>query len=363
MNKTLTICGAGLLALACSMTASAQTTQKLSANKANEYGLIYSLPLTALDITVEAERTVETPGEFYRYAQKYLSLDPVTATSQSWTIKSVTITPRGIADTDERYLVQFKGGSAPFMVINAEQFPLSVNTEEAFKQPESALPEAQPAKPTILELPVARQAITEEMLRSTSTPKRAELAAARILELRQNRSDIISGQADAMPSDGAAMKLALDNLNAQEQALTAMFTGTTQTSTEVETFTYVPDSLDTQRVIIARLSATQGLVSPDDLSGAPIYLDINVDDRATLPVNEKGETKRFPKGGLAYRIPGSATATVTFDGRTVARTEVALAQAGVVFGLDPAVFTDKKAPSAAIFNPVSGAIVELKPME
>ena len=42
----------------------AQTTQKLTANKANEYGLIYSLPQTVLDITIEAERTVKRPGEF-----------------------------------------------------------------------------------------------------------------------------------------------------------------------------------------------------------------------------------------------------------------------------------------------------------
>ena len=50
----------------------AQTTQKLTANKANEYGLIYSLPQTVLDITIEAERTVKRPGEFYKYAKNIL---------------------------------------------------------------------------------------------------------------------------------------------------------------------------------------------------------------------------------------------------------------------------------------------------
>lgn len=42
---------------------SAQTTQKLTATKANEYGLIYSLPKTVLDITIEAEKEVKKPGE------------------------------------------------------------------------------------------------------------------------------------------------------------------------------------------------------------------------------------------------------------------------------------------------------------
>lgn len=35
----------------------AQSVQKLSASKANDYGLIYSLPRTVVDITIEAEHT------------------------------------------------------------------------------------------------------------------------------------------------------------------------------------------------------------------------------------------------------------------------------------------------------------------
>ncbi len=52
--------------------ASAQSTQKLSASKANDYGIMYSLPATVLKITLEAERTECNPGEFYKYARRYL---------------------------------------------------------------------------------------------------------------------------------------------------------------------------------------------------------------------------------------------------------------------------------------------------
>ena len=45
-----------LAAAAIGLPAAAQTTQKLTATKANEYGLIYSLPVTELDITIEAEQ-------------------------------------------------------------------------------------------------------------------------------------------------------------------------------------------------------------------------------------------------------------------------------------------------------------------
>ncbi|MCM1348989.1 MAG: DUF4831 family protein [Firmicutes bacterium] len=347
-----------LAILTCAGTASAQTTQKLSAGKVNEYGLIYSLPYTTLDITLEAEKTVKTPGEFYRYAKKYLGVDPITEPSTAYQLKSVIVTPRGVTNPDERYLVQFKAGSIPFMMLNDQNMPLSINTDQVTLPQTSVLPQAVAAEPTILELPVAQQAVTAEMLQSPSSAKRAELAAARIYELRENRAEILAGSAENMPADGQAMKLVLDNLAAQEEALTAMFLGTTQTSTEVTTVNVTPADTNPRKVI-SRLSMTEGFVDPDNLSGVPVYLDITVTERGKLPVNEKGEEKRFPKGGLAYRVPGKAQATVTCNGNRMAQESFDVAQYGVVFGLDPNIFTDKKAPAYATFNPITGAITEI----
>lgn len=338
----------------------AQTTRKLSPTKTDEYGLVYSLPLTEIDVTVEVEKTEQTPGEFYQYSNKYLSLNPITKPLTRWTLKSVILSERGVADTSERYRVQFKVGAVPFIVINNQNFPLAINTEEIYRNSVAEKPVAKAARATILQSPAAAQAVTEDMLRSTSLPKRAELAAERIMELRQNRRDVISGQAESMPGDGAAMKLALDEISQQEEALTAMFIGTEAKSTEVATYTYRPDSLDNQRVVLARLSVLDGLVGADNLSGIPIYLDVKVTQRGEYPVNERGEEKKFPKGGLAYRIPGEAKVCVEFNGKQIVSENMPLAQSGVVFGLDPNLFADKKAPAAAVFNPVTGAIVELK---
>lgn len=357
MNKFIFL----LSILATSFSLWGQTTQKLTAGKLNEYGLIYSLPSTALDVTVEAEKTVKQPGEFFRYAKKYLGMEPITEPVTTCRLKSVSVSPRGIADEKESYLIQFKSGSTPFIIVSDESFPLAINTEETAKIDRPAPIQAQPPRPTILETPAATQAVTAEMLQSQSSAKRAELAAARIFELRQSRSEIISGSADNMPADGQAMQLALDNLNAQEQALTAMFIGTEQTSTQVETFTVLlPDGTsDSWETIVARLSVLDGIVSSDNLTGDPITLSLGVTARGELPKNEKGEVKRFPKGGLAYRIPGSANVNISFMGRQVYDCQLDIAQYGVVFGLDPNLFTDKKAPAYAIFNPITGAIIEI----
>lgn len=355
-------------ALLCALPATAQTTRQLSASKANDYGLTYTLPVTALDVTVIAERTVRTPGELYRYAGKYLNINnPIRDAGESWRIAGAVVRPAGVVSDDDsrRYMVQFRSGSTATMTLSEENFPLGINVDESSltASKEAPLPESQPGEPSILNTPAARQAMTEDMMQSRSTAKRAELAAARIAEIRQSRNDIISGQADNMPGDGKAMQLALDNLAAQEAALTAMFAGTEQKSTEVRTFRIIPDgNAPASRTIAARVSATEGFVDTDNLSGMPVMLEISNIVPAELPANEKGEPKKFPKGGLAYTIPGTCTVRVTDqEGRELTRLNgVPVAQFGTVFGLEPNLFTDKKVPASARFSPSTGALLELR---
>ncbi|MDE6078477.1 MAG: DUF4831 family protein [Duncaniella sp.] len=361
--KTLAL----ILALAAPGAASAQlTTTKLTATKGNEYGLSYTLPVNGISVQIAARKTVRTPGPFANYAGKYLNETPIINKSVSWEIAGTAIEETATPDAEERYLVTLKGAGAPFISVTEKGGMLTgVNTRRLGRAAgaEATVLEAEEAAPTILDSPAARQAVTAEMIQSTSTAKRAELAAAKIYELRNSRNEIISGQADAMPSDGAAMQLALDRISEQEAALTAMFLGTEQVSVEVATYELdFPELVaegESERVVVARLSQVDGLVDADDLSGAPVYCTFTLNTLAEIPLNEKGQPKTFPKGGVAYRIPGSASVALTYGGRTLEQATFDVAQYGVVFGLDPTLFTDKKAPSYLLLNPVTGGIVEL----
>lgn len=341
------------------MAGNAQTSQKLTASKANEYGLAYCLPTTVLDVTIETEHTLTAPGEFYNYANRHLGItNAVRQASHAVRVKSVTITPRGVANPDNRWLAQFKAGSTVSINLTDAGAPLSINADPA-ETAAPVLPVAKPAEPTPLEGEAARQAVTLEMTRSTSLAKKAELAAQRIFELREQRNDLISGNVDNMPPDGSALQVALNAIAAQEDALTAMFAGTTKTWTEVNTVAYTPGTEDAPSTLLCRISPVEGLVGNADLSGIPLSISMKVISRGELPVNEKGEVKRFPKGGVAYTIPGTANFTVTFNGRKVASADVDLAQLGATFGIEPSLFTDKKAPFFARFSPITGAIIEL----
>ena len=351
-----------IAALVALMPATAQTTSKLTASKANDFGIVYSLPYTVLDITIETDRSQLTPGEFYNYANRNLNIsNAITKAASNATVKSVTITPRGIADTDNQWLMQFKGGQqGVFVVLNEQGVPVAINTDEAPEAESANLPVPKPAEPTPLETAAATQAVTQEMTLSTSTSRRAQLATERIFELREQRNDLISGNAENTPPDGKAMQLALDNLAAQEAALTAMFAGTDKHWTEVSTITFTPDSaVETSKTVIARISPTEGLVDADDLSGEPVYLSISIVSEGEYPADEKGQTKKFPRGGVAYNIPGMAEVTVSYQGRTIASQQVPMAQLGITFGLDPKIFTDKAAPAHLTLDPTTGAIINL----
>lgn len=341
--------------------ADAQTTQRLSATKANDYAIVYSLPTTQLNVTLEAEITVKKPGEFYKYAKKYLNIDdPITKESHTVQLKSVTVTTEGIANAEERYAVQFKSGNAVYMTLNPNGVPVAINTENVPAAKSVTLPVAQSATATPLETPAARQVISEEMAQSQSIAKKAELAAAQLFEIRQTRNDLITGQAEQTPPDGKSLQLMLDNLEAQEQALMAMFVGTTSTYTDVKTFHEVPTD-NISDLIIARISPLDGIIAADDLAGEPVSLSVEVLQRGEMPTNEKGEKLAFPKNGLAYGIPGTARVAVSYRGDNRFSANLDFAQMGTVYGLSPNAFVDKKEPIYVIFDPATGAITAQGP--
>ena len=357
MKHKIFVIGILGLAISCCPAATAQMTQKLTAGKHNEYGLIYSLPVTHFNIEVKAEKTVKKAGPYYNYAKKYLGTDDVvTKDSQTWTVKEVNVTSFGVPDKDNQYLMQFKSGSSPFLMLTEAGLPLAINTENV--QVPAKPMTATAAMPTVLDDNAFSKAMSGEMLVSESLGKRAEIAANQIYKIRESRTNFATGEADQMPPDGEAMKLAMKQLDEQEAALTALFLGTTQTSTAVASYQYLPTQ-DVQDEVVFRVSDFDGLVSRDDLSGEPAYLTLKITAKGQLPVDEKGVEKKIPKGAVMYKSPGQAEVSLKYKGRRLFNKTFDVAQFGMDFGLNPEMFTDKKQPSYVKFYPATGGIQEL----
>lgn len=346
---------AGLMAAMLS-TAGAQQTKILTAEKHNEYGLIYSLPVTAFDIEVTAIKEVRQAGPYYQYAKKYVGTDKVIKEdAEVWTIESVKIRPYGVPDPEAKYLMQLKPGATTFIGVDSDGMLLSINKNPEAQ--ESPVAETRAKEGEELTDKEYLQYVDEDFIASQSSAKQAQMLAENLMEIRDSKLALTRGTADVMPTDGKQLELMLNSLRHQEMALTAAFVGNVTKETVVRNFTFVPS--ENGRQVLFRLSNFAGFVDADDYSGDPVYVNVNITNEGELPVDSKGEVKKLPKDAVAYCVPGAAEISLSFLGKALASKEYEIAQFGVVFGLDPSLFADKKAPSYAVFDPATGAVKEL----
>lgn len=356
------VAGIGLTAC-CVMTTNAQQTKILSADKNNEYGLVYSLPVT--DIVVEASCEVinRVPGPYRQYAKRYLGKEEVVKEQSSRvSLTDIKAYTRGSAGED-KYLMQLKPGALTRICVAEDGMLLSINTEEDAQEETPVLRKGvEVPEPDMEEY---LQYVDADYLASLSSAKRAQMLAETIMEIRESRLSLSRGTAETMPADGRQLELMLASLEKQENALTRAFNGYEYTTVQTGRYVVRPDSTwtDGELIVLFRLSETDGLCDADDYSGEPVYISLNELEIPEMPVGPKGEPKAFPKDGVVYTLPGTASITVEYKGSTVAEEQMAFAQFGIKAALDPKLFTDKRAPSCAVFNPNTGALLRLSECE
>ncbi len=345
------------LLLTASTLAYGQEAVKVTAAKHNEYGLSYSLPNTLAKVKIEAARHTLKKGPYYLYAEKYLGVsDVITKDQEFYEMTDVSMTPVGVSNPEEIYLIKFSPDNPPSFYLSEDGLLLSINTE-----PDVPMVKLVEAKKTQASSMPAYSALTEEQLAAGSTAKMAEIAAKQIYRIRESRIDLVTGDVDQLPADGESFKIIMDQLNAQEKALTEMFIGTKQTETVVETITIDPMEW-TEKSILFRFSHYFGVVDTDDLSGTAYYLKANIteDLRPRDEEQIKNNLKRRKKNkGIAYVIPGRMTLDITSANKLVYTMETTIAQLGEIMQMPKTTFDNKKGAAKAFFIPETGAVLEL----
>lgn len=323
-------------------------------------GITYYMPRTAVRMVITAEKNIYTPGEYAKYAERYLRQQITSTTpSTTWTIKHIDIYPYGVPDPSKIYSVKLKKKTiAPLVTLSEEGILLGINTETG----EEALPPLPLRKPAT---PCGnpKDYMTQEMLTAGSNAKVAELVAQAIYDIRESRNDLVSGNADNMPKDGAQLKLMLEQLQLQETTLMQLFKGTNHVSTEIFSIDFVPEK-EMNREILFRFSQRLGLVDANDLAGSPVYVTLT--DLKTVPepvVDEKAEKKKKKtETGVYYNVPGRAELKVFTPETTYATQEISMGQFGNVELLSNVLF-DKDAKTKITFYQSNGGIQHIEGTE
>lgn len=333
----------------------AQTEVLTGVTRGKDYGVVYSLPKTQIELEIKANKVSYTPGEFSKYADRYLRLTDVSADPEVyWELASVKVKSAGVPNTEATYFVKLKDKTvAPLMELTEDGIVKSINVPysgNTVKKTAATTP-ASPKKAN------PRDFLTEEILMASSTAKMAELVAKEIYNIRESKNALLRGQADNTPSDGAQLKIMLDNLNIQEDAMTKMFSGTCNKEEKTYTIRITPDK-ELNNKVAFRFSKKLGVVADNDLAGTPYYISLKDLKTVKIPQEDENGKKKKDLEGIAYNVPGQALLTLTDGKKKIYEGEIPVTQFGIIEYLAPVLF-NKNSTIKVYFDPNTGGLLKV----
>ena len=318
-------------------------------------GVTYFLPDTRIEVTVGVKCVTHRPGEFARYADRFLRItDAVTEDNKEWLLDGVEVNTSGVPNSGKAFTIRLGNSIASNMVLTGDGILQAVNRSV---EPASEEVEKKNSAPRV----DPRKYFTEEILQATSTAKMAELVSREIYAIRESKLAITRGTADNMPKDGVSMQLVLDELDTQERVLTELFTGRVDTASYEYRISFRPtESSDTARAVLFRFSRKMGLVDADNLAGSPVYYDFKRHKvQQPVVVDPKKKKKEVKKEGICYIVPGRADFRIYQAGKELYSETLPIAQFGTVEVLSKELFT-RQANTKILFDTSTGNIISIE---
>ncbi|WP_439185239.1 DUF4831 family protein [Carboxylicivirga taeanensis] len=297
--------------------------------------LLYSLPTTVVRVNVEVEKTISRVGPFYRYSQKMLNIsDVVTENKEEWRIKSINIETYGKPNPDRQYAISFTGQcAAPFVNLTPSGILAGINNESSVSA--SYLKDfTQPVIPTINDVNFNDVPMIEKQMVKTSTAAMAEETANYIYKIRKRRFKILASDYEQLPPDGQSYEVMVRELNKLEKQHMELFVGKTETFTITKSFDIVPDKMSTSNDVLFRFSTVKGIVDKMDVSGSPVYFELDTQDFKNLQGSANViDKKQDVRNGLFYIKPGKGLVKIIDKNVLVKEKEVYLSQYGQVVSM------------------------------
>lgn len=293
-----------------------------------QVAVYYTLPRTVVYVKVVCSQSEYIPGPYADYAKKFLGIEGVSNTEKvEYSISKIDIETHSETDPIAIFAVYPSGkGYGNYLKLSAEGLILPVNQtidskaitlsqdlksdEVIFKDlsvnPFIAEETATFYGRTLRDSVYVRVPIQRSMTVERNLEEKAKEAADFIFSIRKRRLDFLTPDVDH-PFAGDALQLILKELQRLEDEYLALFIGKRFTHAFSQTFSFIPSSAEGESAILFRFSESKGLLTPTDLSGRPILIEL---DQPEYPENfdaVKGSIEAFAvKAKLDrfyYRIP------------------------------------------------------------
>jgi hypothetical protein len=287
--------------------------------------IVYALPRTVFTVVVDCEKTIQIPGPYGQYAGDLLGIDNVIKEeSENWSIEAISVKTHEEIDPSAYYVVE---GTSVFesnvLALRNEGLILDLapemyysmgnrtgeakssysgflasdlGSDEYFQVQRDTAFKRVNVDSTFVRIPYIvekKKKLADEQL--------AERAAKRLLELRDGKHLILTGEANVFPQSDAA----LNEMNRLEKEYTELFTG--KTIREKRTFTY--QVIPSKEIIGKPINLFQfsELTGPSEGvtqgGGDPVIMQL-IPEKKTADLNVfTGKSQDQKPGKLYYRVP------------------------------------------------------------
>jgi len=304
--------------------------------RVTEGSIVYALPLTVMEIDVTAEKITGVPGPYAAYAGEMTGLDNVITTGyESWRLTGVNLKTIEELDPEQFYVIQGTSlmqtnllalrESGLVLDINPDIYSRSVHSNLGQENGSRGLlfPDRGAYEYGSIKTDTAYRVVKADTAfiripylvqkkKGMTMEEEAREASDRLLELREGRHMILTGETNIFPQDAAA----IDEINRLEREYTALFAGKTLSEEKHFRIWLTPElSMTGAKRPLFSFSETDGVLPAGDAGGSAVYIEMIPSGKTRelkLVVRPVGSAKDLEASDrLYYRVPDVAEIRVS----------------------------------------------------
>jgi hypothetical protein len=321
-----------------------------------EGSIVYGLPRTVFTVTLEVDRTIEKPGPYAKYAGDFLGLsDVIQEENEYWTIEGITVESHDELDPSEFYVIKSNSAfQSNVLALKKEGLILDLNprsfypgtvqgdgidkgvnelrtydlgSDEYFQLQRDTAYRRVSVDSSFIRIPY----IVEKKKR-LSVDQLAEKAARRLMEMRDGKHLILTGEANVFPQNEAA----IIEMNRLEKEYTELFTGKTWNEKRTFTYHFIPEKeMEGNPVTLFYFSELTG-PSADLTGGKPVIAELAGEKKSkdlTIVDDPQADKDEVPPAGLFYRVPDVVNLKVSMGNENLFNSRRLIYQFGQVVQL------------------------------
>lgn len=327
----------------------------LSSVHAQSNSLVYALPRTSIEVSVEIHKETYIPGPYVRYAESLLSVSDVSAREEtSYSMGNIEMRP--VVEADYEYIYSLpidpKGNvNATFMSLSSEGLIFTMNDQDVksmganlskplknFKMFPDQLPTypMETQRVTLYDRIKTDSGFTnvpyqQSVVDMKDPQKKAEEAAKFLFSLRQRRFELITGDVDNAFS-GSSLKDALDEINRLEREYLSLFLGKSIVESRVYKFYVSPDKAANEKTYnVFDFSESDGVLS--EASRTSTAVTLNVTPTGKINRVEGGGGSSSKSSNIFYRVPETANIQLMLGSKEACSGKMHIYQMGKEFSI------------------------------